>query len=497
MKKIITLLFLSISFIGFCQDGSKKTKENKENKENKGKNKILKFNFTNSNPDSIEIPKNLEIGDFYQIQIDSINLNQYHVTLKASDTTYSKALEFPTFGKIDLSGLTDLTNTFKSIFIAKSSEVKDSLKDINPYKNTFKNKNIVSNKYFLENISPKYSDSKEDLVKKQTKINKLKEAEFTIDLKIAKDSIDKKEYQYMEIRILRKTIKYKPDDKINIKKDLKDFKELRFALNDVKDSITASIQKSKKFVENTDGIKAFLTDSKNISLKEKFTKSQEQLELALKKTNTILEVISSKNIEKMIVSIMNLYDINKYKSLPIQFTEEEAKVEIFFIPKDSTSNLQSYSLFPVKFPRKKNYWSLGASIYYSGIKSERVGFETIAINDSITRTKVLKEDPTNGELGTALLLRGGKMFNNNFGVHIVVGTGVSISEDILPRALFGLGLSYGKKHSITLDAGINIGNTKVISKNTDFDKEYIEKPDVLINKLDISYFIAVGYTFKI
>ncbi|WP_405607349.1 hypothetical protein [Polaribacter sp. Asnod1-A03] len=89
------------------------------------------------------------------------------------------------------------------------------------------------------------------------------------------------------------------------------------------------------------------------------------------------------------------------------------------------------------------------------------------------------------------------MINDNLRVHFVVGMCISISEDILPKALLGLRLPYRKKHSIPLDSGINIGNTEVMSKNTNFDKEYIKKPDVLINKLDINYFITVGYTFKI
>ena len=490
MRNLIKLLVILMPSLVFCQ----------------GKDTIhknfpkVKFNF--KAPKSITIPKTIKVGDFYQIEIDGINLNRYFVSLKASDTTYSKPLEFPTFGKIDLSGLTDLTNSLKNNIVAKKVETTDSisgLAKIVPFSESIFTQKSVSfhNIYILEELYPKVKDSPKKLIKKQIEINKLRALEFSTDLLIAKKAIDEKEFNYVETRILRKTIDNNTNHNINIKTDLKDFKDLRLTLKEVKNENDKAIKKSEKFIEDTQGVKAFLLDPKNISLKEKFTKSKEQLELTSKKINNIIEIISSKKIEQMMMSVLNLYRENKYVSLPIQFTEEEAKVEIFFIPKDSTSNLQKYSLSPIKFPKKQNYWSVGTAIYFSGIKSERVGYETIAINDSVSKIKVLQEPQTNGEIGTAILLRAGKISENGFGKHIVVGTGVSLSEDILPRAMFGGGFSYGKKHSITFDAGINIGNTKVISKNIDFNKEYLEKPDVFINQLKVSYFFALGYSFRL
>ncbi|MDB2385517.1 hypothetical protein N9V96_03495 [Polaribacter sp.] len=491
MKNLILLLFFLMSAIAFSQGESTL----------KNSLPLIKLDF--NNPKKITIPKKIKVGDFYRIKVKNINLNQYYVSLKASDTTYSKALEFPTFGKIDLSGLVDLSSPLIATFASNTtsdSEINDLAVNANYTHANILYKSMISNKILSYSyLTPQRSDTKKQLIDKQIGENSIKALEFSTKLKMVKKEIDEKDFNYMEARILRKTDKINTSSIIDIKADLKVFKQLRDDLETLRKEIEVSIKKFKDFVDNEAGIKAFLLQPRNITLKENFDKSKSQLELALKKTNQIIDVISTKNIEKIIVSIMNLYDKTGYTSLPIQLNEEEAEVEIFFIPKDSTSNLQKYSLSPIRFPVKKSYWSVGASMYYSGMKSERVSYETIAVNDSVSRTKVWQEDATNGEFGTALLLRAGCKIDedNNIGAHFTVGTGISISEDILPRALLGAGLSIGKKHSVTFDIGANIGNTKVISKNIDFDKEYIEKPDVLINKIDISYFLAIGYQYNL
>lgn len=491
MKFYVKILLLLLPLFSFCQGKSSPHKD------------FPKVEFSFKSPNEITIPSEIKIGDFYQIVVKDINLNRYMVSLNASDTTYSKAIDFPTFGSIDLSSLPSLVSSITTSVIADSDEeVIDSIavmaKIDNFKENTFAKKSLVfDNIFMLKGLKAKETDTKKELIDKQLAVNVLKALEYATDLKIVKADIEEKEFDYMETRVLRKTIENNSDNKINVKSDLKYFKELRLKLKELKVMVEKSQEKSNKFVKNTEGIKAYLKDPKNISLKESFEKSEAELNLVFTKLNKVIETISSKNIELMLTSVINLYDTKVYTSLPIQFNGEEAEVEMFFIPKDSTSNLQKYSLFPIKFPQKKYYWSVGTSIYYAGIKSERVSFVTTVVDETTAKTQVFQEDSTRGELGTALLLRAGKKFSENFGTHILAGTGVSLSEEILPRAMLGFGVSYGQKHNFTFDFGVITGNTKRISKSIDFNTEYSEKPEAFINYLDVNFFIGVGYSFKL
>jgi len=72
---------------------------------------IPKIEFDFDRRDSIRIPNKIRQGEFYQLKITGINLNQYIVVLQNKDTVYSKPLEFPTFGSISLSNLTGLVNS--------------------------------------------------------------------------------------------------------------------------------------------------------------------------------------------------------------------------------------------------------------------------------------------------------------------------------------------------------------------------------------------------
>lgn len=461
---------------------------------------VVNFNF--KNPNKIRIPSEIKEGDFYRIHVKNINLNRYFISLKASDTVYSKPIEFPTFGSIDLSGLTDLASSLTSTVVALVPEATDSIIELEKAKSYddsfFTNKvRTFNNIYKLQDLVFKTKETEAEKIKKQIAINDLKSLEFSGILKTIKLAIDDKAFEYMEIRVLRKTPKNDTSKSINLKNDFIFFESIRSNLSILKKEIDLAKKSSVNFVEKTPKIKTFLRDPKNLELKDKFTKSENQISLALKKVITIKDIVSSKKIEQMMVSIMNLYQENEYKSLPIQFNGEEAKVELFFIPKDSSSQLQKYSLMPIRFPRKKAYWSVGSSMYYSNLKSDRAGYKTIRVNDSVSYGKLSMEQATAGELGTAILLRGGRKFDDKWGYHLTVGTGVSVSENVLPRALIGGGFSFGKKHNFTFDVGLIFGNVKEVSESTDFSLEFTERPEVLINQLKTSYFVGVGYSYHL
>jgi hypothetical protein len=220
------------------------------------------------------------------------------------------------------------------------------------------------------------------------------------------------------------------------------------------------------------------------------------------KISTAQNEMTLEKIEKNIISIYQLYKNNTFTSLPIQFTGEEAEIKMSFIPKDSASNLQTYHLSPIKFGRSPWYWGVGPGFYYSELQSERVGFETVQVNDSTQNFRVLKENPIQGEIGVSALFHAGyklPILHEFFGVHGSIGTGISLGEEIRARLLYGFGVSIGKKNHLTTNIGWATGyvdNVSASFKEEDYGtKLFFEKPSVLVKNLDTAVFCSVGYVF--
>jgi hypothetical protein len=220
------------------------------------------------------------------------------------------------------------------------------------------------------------------------------------------------------------------------------------------------------------------------------------------KISTAQNEMTLDKIEKNIISIYQLYKNKTFTSLPIQFTGEEAEIKMSFIPKDSASNLQTYHLSPIKFGRSPWYWGVGPGFYYSELQSERVGFETVQVNDSTQNFRVLKENPIQGEIGVSALFHAGyklPIFHEFFGVHGSIGTGISLGEEIRARMLYGIGISFGKKNHLTANIGGATGYVDRVSasfKPEDYGtKLFVEKPSVLVKDLDTKIFYSVGYVF--
>jgi hypothetical protein len=239
--------------------------------------------------------------------------------------------------------------------------------------------------------------------------------------------------------------------------------------------------------------------------KEKIAKAYSEKKANL---NALQSKVSTENVEKALVSVYQLYQNTTYTSLPIQFNGEEAEVRMKFIPKDSASNLQAYTLSPIKFGRSPWYWAVGPSLYYSGLREQRVGLETIVGVDSTQSDsyKVLPESDLKGELGVAALFHFGYKFDLpsevEVGAHLSVGTGLSLGDEVRARLLYGIGFSFGKRHHLTVDLGLSTGYVNKVSSNiTDtpngYDIVYPVKPDVLVTGLDTKLFFAMGYMFRL
>lgn len=473
----------------------------------------IKFDF--KKPDSITIPRKIKEGEFYQIQVTGINLNQYVLVMENSDTVYSTPLSFPVFGTLDLSSLSNLVSSLAvSTGISGDLQLTKALSMINksfPQEKSIRKDSLekadediarLFEEYIRDMAQQKKKEDLRGLITSRVKKEATQASVYLAKLKNANEAIDDKKYSYMAYRVLRQTDDTSDNYKPLIKDDLKVYADLRSLLKELKDDIDADAKSIKDFTE-TDSIKVFLADTKNVDLKDNLAKAEKVLTEAAGKTAKALDMISSDNIEKQLRSVVNLYTDNSYTSLPIQYNGEQAMAKIKFIPKDSASALQSFYLPAIKFPHQRFYWSVGPSIYYANLMSERVGTQTIQVNDSTQRYQILKESPLEGEMGAALLLRGGaklwkpSMWLPSLGLHFTAGTGLSLGEEVRPRMLLGGGITLGQKHSLAIDAGWIGGYVQVVSASADYNQLYIEKPAVLVNDFKSKLFWSVGYAFRL
>ncbi|NDA61654.1 MAG: hypothetical protein EBX50_06380, partial [Chitinophagia bacterium] len=201
----------------------------------------------------------------------------------------------------------------------------------------------------------------------------------------------------------------------------------------------------------------------------------------------------SEYLQKMVVVNNNKGD---YTSLPFQFSGEQTRLQINITPRDPAYKLQSYStqiVFPT-FPLKYNV--TGISYYYSGLYDD--AYTTLKPNDTTYQYSLIPS--RNYEPGIAALLHSGSKFKGNcIGYHITFGIGANISEKVRPRLMVGFGASFGKKHMISIDGGLIVGNVNRLNAGVDFNKIYFEKqrPDPIISQ-EVSYklFASIGYLFK-
>ncbi|MDN3203777.1 hypothetical protein [Algoriphagus sediminis] len=441
----------------------------------KSSDRKIEFNF--SDPDEITIPKWMEKGDFYQVMVHNINLNNYRVEMTIKDSVYySSAIDFPVFGSIDISSLEGVVKELSASEIEPIA-AQQSLE-------------------FADNIPEQI---REFLEKQQAQV-RVESEKF----KALTDRIDEERFDIMIFKVKAKSetadfdlTDFKIDEKI------KAFEQIKTELSSLNSSYSKDFKAFTDFFQQSDIIDFFKGDIGPVTQlkqeKEKTEKAYSTLKAGLSKAIT---QISTDNVNKILTSVIHLYTNNTFTSLPIQFTGDEAELKMSFIPKDSASNLQVYHLSPVKFGKSPWYWAVGPGMYFSGLSNERVGFETINVTDSTQQFKVLEENPQEGEIGVSALFHAGRRFRLGslyVGIHASVGTGVSLGEDIRARMLYGGGLSFGEKNHLVIDVGWARGYVDVLAKEFEEglpEGMFTEKPSVLVQDLDTSWFISVGYMFS-
>lgn len=439
----------------------------------------LRFDFNDRK--TISLPQKIKRGDFYSVVVEGINPNIYTIQLKTKDTTYqSEPLNFPVFGGLDLSSI---PLSLSSLTTEKADSVLNFNK-IGPW----------------GTITTKGSSIKGVLDSALKRITLLSESVAAIQQDLLETNFD-----FVQLRLLArsKKLRLSAKDSINVRQKLDQFRLLRGDLNQVNQELESLAKILAAYFKKPAVID---TLAKKPGLATQKKEVEKLLSTKQKEIKKLMAEVSPSQVEKAIVSVYQLYNSDTYRSLPIQFNGDEAIVSMRFIPRDSTSILQTEHLPKIRFGKSKWYWSVGPALYYSGLSSQRIGFRSIQINDSTINYSPFEEEPIEDEIGAAVLFHAGyellPVGNTHLGAHISVGTALSLGEEARARALFGAGIALGDKHKLSLDAGLALGQVDRIGNNIleseeGFDTVYPSIPDnALTTKLEASGFISLGYMFS-
>ncbi|MBL7805714.1 MAG: hypothetical protein JNL02_18365 [Saprospiraceae bacterium] len=219
----------------------------------------------------------------------------------------------------------------------------------------------------------------------------------------------------------------------------------------------------------------------------------------LAKVMEVYESINAQKTNELLTPLVHIQNLSsgEYLSMPFQYKGNETHVDITLTPKvEGYPTYKTRYTFP--FP-KQNYAAVGLSFYASGLFDD--AYSTVASgNGSGGYTyQLADEEPPPVELGTALLLRMGKKFNKTqtVGVHFTFGPGLSMTRQIRPRFLLGGGISFGKKHMLSIDAGLIAGPVERLSRSVDTRQVFDAPPDdILVSRLSAKAFVAIGYVYK-
>jgi len=450
----------------------------------------IKIDFSNKTiNDSVFLEKKLKEGDFYRLVIDKINLNLFRVQVNYSDTIYSKPLETPTFDGLSLdaitkaiSGLSDLSTSVTKA----QSDVNKSFATLNAQMQTFP-KLVGGDTSDYVKLKVRIYQENENLKEKNKELDKISCRIQTLKLSVYRFKLNSLKLE-------------KSENSFDLEKALKESVDIRHSIilskansDELKNTFNSDYEKYSEVIRKKEDIKKAVS-----ALNDAYDK----LITALDKT--ILE-FNTDNINTLLSQVVFLNNNSNYtyKSVPMQFNGEQAILEYKIIPRDENYLLQSYSA-KILFPRRRpDSFSVGLSFYGSNLYDEAYTTKstiTVGTTKNDTLYSVIKEDVTKCEIGIVTLFR--IRIGNRFGkqkkcdFHFNFGPGISISNNVKPRLLFGAGFSHGKRHRFALDIGGIAGYVDRLSDAFNLEEKYNPKPDnITVSTLKLGAYLSLGYYY--
>lgn len=442
---------------------------------------------------TITIPKDIKRGEFYQVVIDNVNLNAYDIVLNATDTVRSRALQFPGFGALDPTKLAGLITALPGIEILIPT-VSDGSGNNNKGRQPLLGSQTQSSNKINEinRLVESLGDYDRRFRTYLTRLTQLNQKLLAL------------ESRYRLYMTTNQTSLNGAGGTLDLEQEFHQFLTVSVQLSRLKCQVDEELGKLSGILASPTNVELLA----NPQLKEVKAYAGEVKAAYSGLSDLIgkaIDRIKPDRVAELLRSATTLSSTGTYVSLPIQMNGEEAKVDIQFLPKDSFSNLQKFVLPTVRFPENPFYWSVGSSMYYAKFEPERIGVTGVRQNDTSTVYTAQELDPLNGEIGAALLIRGGKRFSSDehpklaslgAGWHVAAGTGLSLGEVVRPRGMLGIGLTFGHDHSLAVDAGLIVGYSTVVSDAIDLDQDFSEPPNVLQNNLQSKIFLSIGYAYR-
>ncbi len=458
-----------------------------------GQTKKVIINFKDKSIDSLQNLEKLGRGETYQIQIDSINLNLYKVTINNMDSTIETPLAFPFFSSFSNDALSGL--------LAKLSALGDKVGPVivptprESLKMVQRDGVEVSGKMLWPEDMVINQPSELEMVL----FEKLLNTELNI-IALFKNDIDNFCY-HLHNYLLSYTVLYKKSDLYTALKS--DFTSIASILDSIKDyrkkidTILREVVNDYYFYD-LNVSKYRLEINKNKGLKERDSLLRVSYWEFLKVIDSASSKMDSKfstDIMKTIISLDNNAS-ETFVSLPLQFTGDKTDLTITISPKDATSNLPEFStryIFPIK---KSTFYGVSSSFFMTNMHDSAYSVQTkIGID---TTYSLIPETPGRFQFGFSAMFKFGMRVNSNNFFQLGIGPGITITDKIKPRLLAGLGYAYGDKHKLIIDIGANIGYVDRLSKVYSTDVSYkIQPSDYMVSSIRMNLYFSLGYIFTL
>lgn len=447
-------------------------------KEKKDPNKLI-YNFKDKTIEN-ESPLKLKNGDIYTIEIRNINQNLYKIEINTKDTSFSKPLDFSVYGSFIPSSFESIAKTINSFTFSQMGRqelFQDSavLEKMNP--------NPLIGQPKKEEINETLEANSQSLA--------LKEASFKQLFKTFSDSLESWSNNLRKASI----IDYIPNFDI-------------LTIDRIETLYIQTNKETKKMAEEID---------KSIELFEEFTLKYEhdiktmnlghihaKIQKEYAKMKQVLDSLDKLSSNDAKIAFRNkFYDVMNnskpnYSTMPMQFNEEQTLVKISITPHDSASRLPSYyTSYKIK-EKVKMYAGIGPGIYFTDLRDDNYSIQGKSITDTTNTYQLIQEKTSKNEIGISLLVKAGiKPFKSDLiGFHANLGAGMSLSSTIRPRAMYGLGVSVGRKHNLTFDFGGISGNVNVLSNGFQTGTDYSDKPEsVVVSNLQTKFYLSIGYLY--
>lgn len=455
---------------------------------------ILDFgSLVNQKTEVLKVPKDISEGEYYRLQIDNINLNMFKVSVNAIDTILSKKQETPSFGSLKLDDLAKISgNIISNSGLIASIDSQGKKQDAETNYQSLKDDKKFEDEKLL----------KKDPILKRMAEEVVKQAPIQDLLTTISDHIDKLKLKIFSHRLGAENQPHKVD--YNFDAGVKEKFDFKQSYNDLLVQIRSAQQALKEANGYLDTYQKFYKVHKDEIDKNTDYKEKDLLikEVYAKQIAVLSEVVTTFTADKIIAVFSPLVSLDQnscavYRSLPFYYGGEQAKVRISITPRDESKLSQKYTSTLV-FPGViRTYVTAGISLYAATLYDE--SYIVNPLNEGgVKKFQIEREDPNKMEIGAAMLLKGGRKFGckDFIGWHGQLGVGMSIASKTKPRVLFGGGLTFGRKHMLTLDVGGIAGYADRVNESV-LKSSYDEVPtNVIYSKLKVGLFGGLGYIYQ-